>query len=100
MNRGEWLELDYNYPISIDWTTEEIITVIGFYEAIEKAYETGIQREDLLESYRRFKEIVPSMAEEKTLLKQFEEVSGYVGFPVIKEARNAEDGERIKGVTR
>ncbi|MFS0574397.1 UPF0223 family protein [Sporosarcina sp. 179-K 3D1 HS] len=92
--------MNYNYPISTDWTTDEIVTVIGFYETIEKAYESGVQKEALLEAYRRFKEIVPSKAEEKTLLKQFEEASGYVGYPVIKEARDAEAGKVIRGAQR
>ena len=55
----------------------EIIAVAAFYEAVEKAYESGIKREELMEAYRGFKKVVPSMAEEKTLFKEFEEASGY-----------------------
>lgn len=92
--------MNYNYPISTDWTTDEIITVTEFYAAVEKAYESGVLREVFLEAYRRFKEIVPSKAEEKTLLKQFEEASGYAGYPIIKEAKSTEAGAMIKGVQR
>lgn len=87
--------MEYSYPISPDWTTEEIITVVKFFEAIEQAYEKGIKREDMLEKYRSFKEIVPSKAEEKTLFKEFEEVSRYASYPVVKLARELEDGQLI-----
>ncbi|MBE1553607.1 UPF0223 family protein [Sporosarcina limicola] len=90
--------MDYNYPIRHDWSTEEMIEVIAFYEVVEKAYETGILREMLMDAYRRFKKVVPSMAEEKTLFKEFENVSGYVSFKIIKAAKEGNDGEKIKGV--
>ncbi|BAQ10378.1 hypothetical protein OXB_1907 [Bacillus sp. OxB-1] len=92
--------MNYSYPISTDWTTDEIIAVTEFYTAVENAYESGVQKEVLLAAYRRFKEIVPSKAEEKTLLKQFEEASGYAGYPIIKEAKSTEAGATIKGVQR
>lgn len=89
-------KMEYSYPILPDWSTQEIIDVVKFFEAIEKAYEQGILREELIAKYRRFKEIVPSKAEEKTLFKQFEEVSGYVSYNAIKLAKQLEDGQRIK----
>jgi len=65
------------------------------FEGIEQAYEKGIKREDMLEKYRRFKQIVPSKAEEKTLFREFEEVSGYASYPVVKQARELENGAWI-----
>ena len=59
--------MDYSYPIRHDWSTEEIIIVAAFYETVEKAYELGVLREEVMTAYRKFKEVVPSMAEEKTL---------------------------------
>ena len=40
--------MEYAYPISPDWTTEEIITVVKFFEGIEQAYEKGIKREEII----------------------------------------------------
>ncbi|RKJ43376.1 UPF0223 family protein [Butyricicoccus sp. 1XD8-22] len=88
--------MEYSYPISPDWTTEEIITVVQFFEGIEKAYEKGIKREDMLALYRRFKQIVPSQAEEKSVFREFEEVSGYVSYQVVKKVKELEDGEIIR----
>jgi len=92
--------MDYNYPLRIDWNTEEIVTVMAFYTAVEKAYEVGIGRTDLMAAYRSFKEIVPSMSEEKTIFKEFKEVSGYESYDVIKSAKESADTDKIKGKQR
>jgi len=83
--------MDYQYPISLDWSTEEIVDVIKFFECIEKAYENGIERSLLMASYRRFKEIVPSKAEEKTICNEFEEVSGYSAYKVVKKGKDSDE---------
>lgn len=89
--------MEYTYPFSLDWSTKEIVDVVQFFEAIENAYEKGIKREELLVKYRRFKEIVPSIAEEKTYFREFENESGYASFPIIKQMKEKEDGAIIKG---
>ncbi|MDN4492373.1 UPF0223 family protein [Ureibacillus aquaedulcis] len=88
--------MEYSYPFSPDWSTTEIIDVVRFFEGVEQAYEKGIKREDMLARYRRFKEIVPSQAEEKTVFREFEEVSGYVSYKVVKLTKEQEDGNLIK----
>ncbi|MFD6440507.1 UPF0223 family protein, partial [Peribacillus sp. NPDC060186] len=54
--------MDYQYPMDLDWSTEEIVDVIKFFEEVEKAYESKIQKEAFMKAYRRFKEIVPGKA--------------------------------------
>ncbi len=88
--------MEYQYPLSTDWSSKEIIDVINFYEAIERAYEQGINKEELLDVYRRFKEIVPSKSEEKKLCDEFEKVSSYSAYRLIKRAKEVNDGEKIK----
>ena len=92
--------MEYSYPLRTDWKTEEIISVIAFYEIIEQAYEKGAKQEKIMNSYREFKKVVPSKAEEKTLLKEFEEASGYSSYPIVKSAENAASGEMIKGTLK
>lgn len=87
--------MEYQYPIDYSWSTQEVVDVIQFFEAIERANETGIERDELMNSYRRFKEIVPSKAEEKTICGEFEEISGYSAYRTIKKAKDAASGERI-----
>ena len=89
--------MEYTYPFSLDLSTEEIVDVVQFFEAIEKAYENGIKREELMKRYRRFKEIVPSIAEEKSYFREFEKESGYVSFPIIKKMKEQSDSAIIKG---
>lgn len=60
--------MDYQYPFSYDWTTDEVIDVVGFFHAIERAHEKGIRKTELLAAYRRFKEIVPGKADEKNIV--------------------------------
>ncbi|WP_391208310.1 UPF0223 family protein [Psychrobacillus sp. L4] len=89
--------MDYTYPFSLDWSTKEIVDVVQFFEVIENAYEKGVKREELLKKYRRFKEIVPSIAEEKTYFREFEKESGYASYPIIKQMKEKEDGVLIRG---
>lgn len=89
--------MEYTYPFSLDWSTKEIVDVVQFFETIENAYEQGVKREELFKKYRRFKEIVPSIAEEKTYFRDFEKESGYVSYPIIKQMKEKEDGVMIKG---
>ena len=58
--------MEYNYPLDYHWSTEEIIDVIALYNAVEKAYEVGISKEEFMNSYRKFKLIVDSKSEEKS----------------------------------
>ncbi|KSU88049.1 hypothetical protein A2U94_11660 [Bacillus sp. VT 712] len=88
--------MEYQYPISLDWSTEEIIDVVKFFESIEKAYEKGIEREQLMGIYRRFKEIVPSKAEEKTICNDFEDQSGYSSYRTIQQAKAGQSGDIIR----
>jgi len=87
--------LEYQYPIDYNWSTDEIVDVIRFFEAIEKAYEKGIEREELMMAYRRFKEIVPSKAEEKTICGEFEEISGYSTYRTIQKSKDATSDSKI-----
>jgi len=87
--------MEYQYPIDYSWSTEEIVDVIKFFESIERAYEKGIERDEVMIAYRRFKEIVPSKAEEKTLCGEFEEISGYSSYRTIKKAKEASAGDKI-----
>ncbi|MES9766320.1 UPF0223 family protein [Bacillus altitudinis] len=88
--------MEYQYPMDVDWTTEEKMAVISFFQAVETAYETGIAKQALLEAYKRFKEVVPSKAEEKTHCAAFEKGSGYSPYRTVKSAREAEETAMIR----
>ncbi len=86
--------MDYQYPVSLDWSTNEVVDVLAFFECVEKAYEKGIAREQMMNAYKRFKEIVPGKSEEKKVCGEFEETSGYSAYRVIQKAK--ENTEIIK----
>lgn len=87
---------DYSYPLDEEWTTEEIVTVVEFFEAVETGYDTGIEAADLSQHYKNFKNIVPSKSEEKTLFKTFRERSGLEPFKLVRQLKDADDGDMIK----
>ncbi|UOQ48001.1 UPF0223 family protein [Gracilibacillus caseinilyticus] len=88
--------MNYSYPIDETWTTAEIVDVVNYFSLIEKAYEKGVLKQDLVAAYNRYKEIVPSKSEEKQLDKQFEKQSGYTPFRVIKKAKDLGNQDTIK----
>jgi len=88
--------LEYQYPIDHEWSTDEIIDVINFFQQIEKAYEQGIERDELMNAYRRFKEIVPSKSEEKKICGEFEEMSGYSTYRTIQLSKERQTGDKIR----
>ncbi|WP_456275645.1 UPF0223 family protein [Bacillus sp. AK128] len=79
--------MSYQYPISLDWKTDEIVVVVEFFSCIEKAYEKGVERDLLLNAYRKFKGIVPGKADEKKLCAEFEAQSGYSCYRTIQKAK-------------
>lgn len=82
-------------PISLDWSKEEVIDVLAFFQGVEEAYDKGIDREKFLALYRRFKEIVPSKSEEKHLFKKYDEGANVSCYQVVKRAREGTD-DKIK----
>ncbi|MBM7095973.1 UPF0223 family protein [Alteribacter keqinensis] len=82
---------EVNIPISVEWTKEEVIDVVNFYEAIDQAYTKGVEK-DLLETlYGRYKKIVPSKSEEKQAFKEYEKQSGQSPYHAVKKARESEE---------
>lgn len=78
----------YDYPLDFSWSTEEIIDVMALYNAVEKAYEEGISKEEFMNAYRRFTQIVDSKSSQKQLDKSFEEVSGYSIYRVFQNTKD------------
>ena len=87
--------MEVQYPISIDWSKEEVIKVVNFFELIEKAYDQGVHKGELISSYHAFKDVVPSKSEEKQIFKQFDKETGFSTYHVVKEAKQTER-DRVK----
>ena len=78
---------NYTYPIDYEAPREEILAVIAMFQVVEEAYEKGIVAEKVLAMYEVFKKYIKSIGEEKRLGRDFEAVSGYSLYRVVKEAK-------------
>ena len=87
--------MEYQYPLDLDWSNDEMVEVIKFFNQIEHYYEKSIIGTELMEQYKKFKQIVPSKAEEKQIFKEFEEKSGYNSYKVIQEVKKHPDRENF-----
>ncbi len=87
----------YQYPLPDGLKTSEIVDVINFYNQIEKAYENsrGVSSTELVDSFNKFRKIIPTKMEQKQLEDQFKKQSGYDSFEIIKQAINS-DKKMIK----
>ncbi|MGZ2416712.1 uncharacterized protein YktA (UPF0223 family) [Staphylococcus caledonicus] len=85
--------MEYQYPLDLDWTNEEMVDVIAFFNTIENYYEKSVKGSQVMTKYKRFKEIVPGKAEEKQLFKEFEDISGYNSYKVVQEVKKNPEKE-------
>ena len=74
--------MEYQYPLDLDWSNDEMIEVIKFFNQIENYYEKSIIGTELMEQYKKFKQIVPSKAEENS-------------YKVIQEVKKHPDRENF-----
>lgn len=86
---------NYQYPLDLNWSTEEMIAVVNFWADLEKVYEQGMDRQAFLNSYQSFKSVVKSIGEERKLGREFEELSGYSLYHAVKHAK-ASQAKKIK----
>ncbi|MBO0471322.1 UPF0223 family protein [Enterococcus sp. DIV0242_7C1] len=86
---------DYQYPLDLDWTTDEMVIVTNMWSAVEQANETGMETAEFLQTYQRFKTVVKSIGEEKRLGNEFQKVSGYSLYRTVQQAKRQQTG-RLK----
>lgn len=78
----------YDYPLDPYWNTEDIIDVMSLYNAVEKAYEEGISKEEFMDCYRRYSAVVDSKSEQKKIDAAFFKVSHYSIYQVFQKAKD------------
>lgn len=69
--------------------------MLSFLNQVEATYEKGADASAILTSYKLFKEVVKSKGQERQIDREFQEVSGYSTYQVVKAAK-----EKGKGVVR
>lgn len=83
---------NYSYPLDFSWSTEEISSVLYFMNQVEKAYESKVDSQELLQAYTDFKTIVKSKAQEKQIDRAFSKISGYSIYQAVKLAKEKGKG--------
>lgn len=90
---------EYQYPLDLDWTTEEMVIVMKMWDVLEQANESGVPVKDFMETYKNFKTIVKSIGEERRLGREFEQASGYSLYKTLQAAKTQEKGQlKMKGL--
>jgi len=84
---------DYQYPLDLDWTTEEMVIVTNMWTAVEQPNETGLPVDKFLTTYQQFKTVVKSIGEEKRLGREFENASGYSLYRTLQQAKKQGSGK-------
>ena len=84
---------DYQYPLDLDWTTEEMVIVTNMWTAVEQANETGLPVDKFLTTYQQFKTVVKSIGEEKRVGREFENASGYSLYRTLQQAKKQGSGK-------
>ncbi|WP_125767737.1 UPF0223 family protein [Companilactobacillus furfuricola] len=87
---------NYSYPLEPEWSDDDIVKVIDLYNAVEAAYEHGINREDFLQKYRLFCKVVPMKMDQRRLDKEFEQESGYSIYRVFKQSQSTPSNEKVR----
>ena len=78
----------YDYPLSPFWDTQDIIDVMALYNAVEKAYEEGISKDDFMKCYRQYIKVVDSKSEQKQTDAAFERVSHDSIHQVLQKSKD------------
>lgn len=86
---------DYQYPLDLDWSTDEMVIVTNMWTSVEQANEQGIPVEKFLANYQQFKTVVKSIGEEKRLGNEFQKASGYSLYRTVQQAKKQSKG-RLK----
>lgn len=83
---------NYSYPLNPEWSTDELIKVVNMWSSLEEAYEKKLTAEAFLKTYAEFKSVVKSIGEERQLGRDFEDISGYSLYHVVKQAKQQKTG--------
>lgn len=63
-------------------------TVIAFFNQVEDYYEARVDQKKFLATYQAFKQVVPSIGQEKQLDREFEQASGYSSYRALKDMKS------------
>lgn len=61
--------MEYQYPLDLDWTNEEMMQVIQFFNKIENYYESSVKGEDVKKLIKNLKTLYQAKLKKNKSLK-------------------------------
>ena len=83
----------YSYPLDLSWSTEELASVLSFFNDVEAAYEGKVEAKSYWTPIRDSSLSCQSKSEEKRLGREFETVSGYSFYRAVQAAKEKGEGK-------
>lgn len=84
---------EYQYPLNLDWNTNEMVIVMQMWDVLEQTYEKGVSIDVFMKAHQEFKTVVRSIGEERKLGREFEELSGYSLYRTLQKAKETSTGK-------
>lgn len=84
------MKANYEYPLDLDWSKDQMVAAVTFYELVEDAYEGTVNRDNFMAAYAGFKQVVPDKGTEKRYDRLFKEQSGYSFYRAVKAVRESD----------
>ena len=61
--------MEYQYPLDLDWSNDEMVEVIKFFNQIENYYEKSIIGTELMEQYKNLNKLCQVKLKKNKFLK-------------------------------
>ena len=61
--------MEYQYPLDLDWTNDEMMKVIHFFNKIENYYESSVKGDEVLNAYKILNILCPEKLMKNRFLK-------------------------------
>ncbi|MDN2452471.1 UPF0223 family protein [Lactobacillus sp. UCMA15818] len=90
---------NFDYPLLSEWSTNEIIAVTDFYQAVEQLYTAKIEREVFLKKYHAYQKAVPMKMNQKKIDREFFDRTGMSIYQAAKFVQSSNKQFVHLGVT-
>lgn len=79
------IALDIDYDL---FTTEEIVKIFNFFSLISRTKHQRVNKTELLDGYKEFKNIINNKSLQKQYERKFEKVTGISIYQLMKSLEN------------
>ena len=86
--------MEYEYPIDLDWSNEEMISVINFFNHVEKYYESGVTAGDFMDAYKDLKKLC-LLKQRKNKFLILSKSSGYNSYKAVQDVKTHSEEQRV-----